>query len=906
LSQHLSVQASVVMAREDIPGDRRLVAYVVNAPNQSLAPGELRTYLKQQLPEYMVPSVIMPLAALPVTPNGKLDRRALPVPDLARPEIQSNAVAPRNELEARIMAIWSEILGLETLGIDDNFFDLGGESFKAVRAVRKISDSLGVMQLFLHPTIRQLAESMAGEQNQGPHRLLQELTPPVAVGARTVSLVCIPFAGGSPIMYQPMARAMPAGISLFAVEVPGHDFVLRSEPLQPIGVVAARCVQEIQEHVPGPIALFGHCLGGSLAIEIARRLEATGRPLVGIFIAGHFPTPRLPGKLFELFHRLFPSEKWTSHHTIIDSLRAMGFFTEVVDPQEQDFVVHNMQQEVSEINDYYTRIYQNPAARLKSPIQCIMGQMDRSTELYEERYKEWEFFSASVSLVAIPKAGHYFPKHQASEVAAIVTAQLAQWQQSPLSGVAQTRAEPTQPAPLPQQPARPAVKASLATFFTVAIGQLISLIGTGLTTFALSVWVYQQTRSITYYAFIMVCAILPAIVVIPFGGAVADRFDRRKIMLACDSASGVISATIATLLAIHALHLWEVYILASLASITVAFQQPAYLAAVTQLTPKRYYGRANGLVELGTGTGAMLAPLMGGLLAALIGLSGVVYIDMATFLIAVTATLLVRFPNSLWRKREEPFLKEVLGGWRYVWKRRGLVSLVLFTTGANYVFAITDVLVTPLVLSLGNVGILGLVLAANGAGVVAGSLVMGIWGGTRRRVNGIIAANLLLGFSCAVIGLRANALFPILGLFGTGFAVAIINAHWLSLIQNKVGMELQGRVVSVNLMLVMAMVPLGFITASPLANGVFTPIANGQGAFLVHLLLGTGPERGVGLLLVLAGLLIVVWAIAAYQYRPIRHLEDDLTDVFANPVIEQDKDLLQSRADQLLLKEHKI
>jgi surfactin synthase thioesterase subunit/MFS family permease len=766
------------------------------------------------------------------------------------------------------------------------------------------------MQLFLHPTIRQLAESMAEKsEQQGPRRLVQELTPPVDVSTRAFSLICTPFAGGSPIMYQPMARTMPANVSLFAVEVPGHDFALRDEPLQPLSVVAARCVQEIQEHISGPIALFGHCLGGALVIEMARQLEAIGRPLIGIFIAGHFPTPRLPGRLFELLHRIFPSEKWTSHHNIMEFLRAMGFFTEVNDPQEQAFVVHNLQQEVSEINDYYTAIYQSSAVKLQAPIQCIMGQMDRSTELYQERYKEWEFFSDSVCLATIPKAGHYFPKYQATEVTAVVTEQVARWQQSSPPGktasAVQIEEVLEQRLPATQQAGRQATTPSLFAFFTVAIGQLISLIGTGLTTFALGVWVYQKTGSITAYALMMVFALLPAIVAIPFGGAVADRFDRKKIMLTCDSVGGGISMTIALLLLTNSLQLWHVYILACLASITVAFQQPAYLAAVTQLTPKRYFGRANGFVQLGSGTGALLAPLMGGLLSALIGLSGVVFIDMFTFLVAVTATLLVRFPNSLWRKEEEPFLKGLVGGWRYVWKRHGLISLVLFTTGSNYIFAITDVLVTPLILSLGNVATLGLVLAANGAGVAVGSIVMSIWGGTRRRVNGIIAGKILLGLSCILIGIRPDALLTALGLFGTGFAVAIINAHWLSVVQNKVGVELQGRVISINLMLVMAMVPLGFITAGPLVNGVFRPLAAGQWASLVQLLVGSGPERGIGLLFVLAGLLIAVWAIAAYGYRPIRYLEVDLPDVFADPVIEQDKDLLQDRADQLLRERQK-
>ncbi|HEU5383700.1 MAG TPA: amino acid adenylation domain-containing protein [Ktedonobacteraceae bacterium] len=903
LLQAPGVGKAVTIVREDQPGDKRLVAYLIPAADHALNLAEVRGYLKTFLPDYMVPGAFVVLDTFPLTPNGKLDRRALPLPATTRSTAEEQFVAPRNEQEQRMAAIWSEVLGVDRIGIDDNFFDLGGESFKAVRAVRKIGTSLSVMDLFRHPTIRQLAESMAGEKTQQPQGLLQELTPPVDTNKRTLSLVCIPFAGGNPIMYQPMAQVMPATISLFAVEIPGHDFSRSDEPLEPLSVLAARCVQEIQERISGPLALFGHCLGSALTIEIARQLEHAQVSLTGIFIAGNFPSPRMPGRLFEWSRRLFPVERWTARRTALDFLHAMGFFTEVTDPAEQAFVVHNFLSEASEVNDYYTEAYQKTAPRLQAPLVCIVGQMDRATELYEERYKEWEFFSHEVSLAVIPNAGHYFPKHQASEVVDVVKEQIAQWQHAPAAPHAlpthpQKEVTRTQPSPLAVR--RPARKPGLPGFFTVAIGQLVSLIGTGLTTFALGVWVYQKTGSITSFAFVAVFALLPAIAIAPIGGTLADRYDRKKIMLACDTMTGAISATIAVLLGTNSLQLWQVYVLACLAAMTTAFHQPAYLAAVTQLVPKRYYGRANGIVQIGAGAGALLAPLLGGLLSALIGLSGIVVIDLLTFLFAVTATLLVRFPNSLWRMQEEPFLKEVLGGWQYIWKRQGLVAIILFTTGVNYLFAMMDVLVTPLVLSFGNATVLGTVLAANGTGVLTGSILMSLWGGTRRRVNGIIGAVILAGLSTAIIGVRAQAVFPMLGLFGIGFAFALLNAHWLSVVQTKVGLELQARVMSTNLMMVWAMTPLGYITAGPLADHIFKPIAENQASPLVQLLVGTGPGRGIGLMLVLAGLLVVVWAVLAYRYRPIRHLEDAMPDVFADAVIEMDKDILQQRADQLL------
>lgn len=162
LSQHPEVLQSVVIVREDYPGNQRLVAYLVPTGKQAPSTQKLRRFLKKKLPDYMIPSAFVILKALPITPNGKVDRRALPAPDLARPELEKSFVAPRTSTEEVLAAIWAEVLGLKQVGIHDNFFELGGHSLQAIQLVSKISVAINldfsVKLLFSHPTIAELAD----------------------------------------------------------------------------------------------------------------------------------------------------------------------------------------------------------------------------------------------------------------------------------------------------------------------------------------------------------------------------------------------------------------------------------------------------------------------------------------------------------------------------------------------------------------------------------------------------------------------------------------------------------------------------------------------------------------------------------------------------------------------------
>lgn len=898
IAAYPAVQDTIVILREDKPGDKRLVAYVVlqSGHNEADVFNPLRDGLREQLPGYMVPTAFVALDKLPLNANGKIERRALPPPEYSRSGSEAQMVAPRNQHEAEIAAIWADVLELEQVGIDDNFFDLGGESFKAIRVVRKIGATVSVMDLFKYPTIRELADYLAQGQ-PGHGGLLHELTKPIPPHQKEISLVCIPFGGGNAVVFQPLAKALPAGYSLYAVQIPGHDYACQDEPLQPMREVARQCAEEIIRDISGPIALYGHCVGGALAVEIARRLEEAGVQLEGVFMGGTFPAPRLPGKLFEW---LAWGRRRRSNRATFTFLRALGGFTEGLDPAEQTFMLEVMRHDVQEVEDYYTAMYAAANhAKLKAPIISVVGEMDRVAEFYEERYQEWLFFSETVELTTIPLAGHYFLKHQAAELAHILSQKLT----------------PPEPAPVPvaagmngvhkhaaASPPTPKVGTNLKTFFVVAFGQFLSMIGSNLTSFALSVWALEQTGQVSQFALINVFGRLPAILLAPLAGGIADRYDRRLVMILSDILAVLSTVLVAVLFWAEMLQIWHLYVAAAINSVANTFQEPAYTAAVTQLIPKRYLGHANGIVQFSSATGQMLALVLGGVLVVTIGLPGVFLIDFVTFIFAVSTLLFIRFPDTLFRRQEEPLIREIVRGWDYIMKRRSLVAMIIFFAIVNFLLSMVTVLTMPLVLAFETPAVLGGAAAMLGTGMLLGGVLMGLWGGTERRIKGMIGFVAVSGVASIVMGLWPSAIYAAIGFFGLGLTGALVDAHWRTLIQTKVGLELQGRVLSTNRMLALSTMPFGALLVGPLVDNVFEPLMAHDGllAGTIGQMIGSGPGRGIALLMILVGLLRVILAVIGYSYRPLRLMEDDLPDAIPDAIIVADKDALQEQADRQL------
>jgi amino acid adenylation domain-containing protein len=282
LAASSDVQSCAVAARGDSPSTMQLVGYVVPRRNQSPTPESLQRFLKQTLPEFMVPAQFVMLQALPLTPNGKLDRKALAA---ATPEPSSNGagfIGPRTRTESEIAAIWSELLGLERVGIHDDFFELGGHSLMAVRAVSKMREVFGVdlplATLLQTSTIAGLAEIL-GDQQWTPS--WSSLVPIRPDGSRP-PLFLMHAHGGNVLEYRALASRLDPAQPVYAFQARGLDGqIVKDASLEDM---AAAYVEELRSFQPeGPYYLGGFCLGGLLALEAAQQLTASGKS-VGLVV----------------------------------------------------------------------------------------------------------------------------------------------------------------------------------------------------------------------------------------------------------------------------------------------------------------------------------------------------------------------------------------------------------------------------------------------------------------------------------------------------------------------------------------------------------------------------------------------------------------------------------------------
>lgn len=267
------VRQAVVIVREDRPGDRRLVSYVVSVDGQLLDTGAIASSLAESLPSFMLPSAYVQVFSLPMTPAGKLDVRSLPAP------ISSIAVAglaePSTEAERQLLEVWKRVLGLESVAIDDDFFELGGHSLTAVRLVADVERLMGIRipmsTLFEAPTVHKLAGLLSTAGWTPDWSCLV----PICTTGSLPPIFCVHGYGSQVLWLSDMARELGAVQPIYGLQPQGLDG--RMEPLRRIEDMAARYVTEIRGVVPhGPYYLLGYSLGGTVAFEMARQMEACG------------------------------------------------------------------------------------------------------------------------------------------------------------------------------------------------------------------------------------------------------------------------------------------------------------------------------------------------------------------------------------------------------------------------------------------------------------------------------------------------------------------------------------------------------------------------------------------------------------------------------------------------------
>jgi MFS family permease len=421
---------------------------------------------------------------------------------------------------------------------------------------------------------------------------------------------------------------------------------------------------------------------------------------------------------------------------------------------------------------------------------------------------------------------------------------------------------------------------TMRSFFIVWFGQLVSITGSGVTSFALGIWVYQMTGSATKFALTEVLAIVPAILISPLAGLLVDRHDRRWIMILSEVGSGVSTFFLMLSRAWGHCELWQIYIVAGIKSICSAFQWPAYSALVTVTVPRHQLVRASGMVQFSEALAQFLAPVLAGGLMAFIQIWGIILIDVASFMFAVLMLGFARTPRFVpdasalnpatsWRAH-------LLFGWKYIQNRPPLMALLIFFAITNFLEGIAFILSTPLVLSFASVQILGAVLSSAGLGMILGSVIMGVWGGPKKTIQGVLVPEFVVGITIILTGSRPYPVLVASAVFLFSFCISIAMSCSQAIWQRHVEPESQGRVFAVRRMLACSTLPLAYAVAGPLADHVFVPLVRpGTHLYVVLMpLLGTGSRRGIGLIFLVVGFCALLATLWAYLCSPITQIKE--------------------------------
>jgi MFS family permease len=427
----------------------------------------------------------------------------------------------------------------------------------------------------------------------------------------------------------------------------------------------------------------------------------------------------------------------------------------------------------------------------------------------------------------------------------------------------------------------------MRAFTVIWVGQVLSMLGSAMTNFGLTIWAYEKTGQATSLALIAFFWGAPMVLLSPVAGAIVDRSNRRLMMMLSDLAAVVVTIVQLLLYVSGSLEIWHLYVTAAIGGAFQTFQWPAFSAATTLMLPKEQYARANGLMDLAGSASGIFAPMLGAALYAFIGLGGIMAIDIASFVFAIGALLVVDIPQptrsaaglaakgSLWQ--------ESLYGFRHILARRSLLGLQLVFMWGNFFVSLGLVLLPAMILARtdNNALTLGSVESAGAIGGVVGGLAMSAWGGFTRRVHGVLLGWIMSSLLGQVLmGLGQSLPVWLVASFFWAVFVPLVNASNQAIWQAKVEADVQGRVFAARRAIAWLIMPLAQLAAGPLADRVFEPAMQPGGSLAATFgrLVGTGDGAGMALILVLSGLAAAMAGVGGYAVRVVRDAEDILPD----------------------------
>lgn len=420
----------------------------------------------------------------------------------------------------------------------------------------------------------------------------------------------------------------------------------------------------------------------------------------------------------------------------------------------------------------------------------------------------------------------------------------------------------------------------MRTFLTIWLGQLVSLLGSEMTNFAITIWAWEATERATPLSLILVAVQIPRVLISPFAGIWVDRFNRKTLMLMGDSVAGCSTIALLVLFITGHLQIWHLYVSGAVNGLFGYIQGLAYSASLSLMVPEQHYTRASALESLQLSGSYVLAPVMAGALYAVVGLSGILAVDLITFSCAITTLSFATIPQPSSNPSvvaPSPFLQQLTFGFRYLRQRPTLVIFLGFLLVSSFIDSASFALLPAMVLarSGSSSAVWGTLLAFFGVGGLLGGGLLSLWGGPKRQIHGVLIASALWKVGLIVLALAQRTTIKIGTALFSGFCSPFPASCSQTIWRKQVEPAVQGRVFSTRFLLTQMATPVGAAIAGPLADYVFEP-AMQPGASLARWLggvFGTGLGAGMAVQMALFSFFGVAIALGGYGIRQLRQVE---------------------------------
>lgn len=417
---------------------------------------------------------------------------------------------------------------------------------------------------------------------------------------------------------------------------------------------------------------------------------------------------------------------------------------------------------------------------------------------------------------------------------------------------------------------------SFNKFLLLWSGQLVSAIGSGLTSFGLGIYVFQQTGKASAMALVTLLAFMPSILLSSFAGVLADRYDRRLLMVLGDSLSALGLVFILICMLGGEVQLWQICVGVTISSVFSSLLDPAYKATVSDLLSEEQYTKASGLVQLAGSAKFLISPIIAGFLLAVSDIKLLLMIDICTIFVTVLTTFVVRRGlASKTCEQTKSFIREFKEGWYAVSKNRGVLVLVMITSVLTFFLGFIETLSIPMLLAFTNSSVIGTIETIVASGMLVSSVIIGFFSIKKDYVKILSVALFCEGIFMVAFGFRENIILICVSGFFFFAMMPFANTTLDFLVRTNIDNSVQGRAWS----LIGIISQLGFIASyalsGVLADYVFTPLLVDGGLLTdsVGKIIGTGTGRGTGLLIIVAGMLLCVTSVTLYNLKSVRNLE---------------------------------